>query len=130
MNLLEVDVVTAERRVYTGEASAVVAPSASGQVTILPRHAALLTALQAGEVRLMRAGQEDLELAVGGGFLEVRDDKVCVVHVQVNRRLRQEEAGQAAAHKERHEAQREHHRSVELNLPAPQRSQPVERFDG
>jgi F-type H+-transporting ATPase subunit epsilon len=79
MNLLEVDVVTAERRVYTGEASAVVAPSASGQVTILPRHAALLTALQAGEVRLMRPGQEDLELAVGGGFMEVRDDKIVIL---------------------------------------------------
>jgi F-type H+-transporting ATPase subunit epsilon len=79
MNLLQVDVVTAERRVYAGEASAVVAPSASGQVTILPRHAALLTALLAGEVRLMRPGQEDLELVVGGGFMEVRDDKVVIL---------------------------------------------------
>jgi len=79
MGLLQVDVVTAERRVYAGEVSAIVAPLTNGQVTILPRHAPLLAALAAGEVRLMRPGQEDLELAVGGGFMEVRDDKVIVL---------------------------------------------------
>jgi len=79
MSLLQVDIVTAERRVYAGEASAVVAPSSNGQVTILPRHAPLLTALQPGEVRLMRPDQKELELVVGGGFMEVRDNKVIIL---------------------------------------------------
>jgi len=79
MKQLQVEVVTAERRVYAGEASEVIAPAAEGQVAILPRHAPLLAALQAGEVRLARPGQEELVLAVGGGFMEVRDDRVIIL---------------------------------------------------
>ena len=79
MKLLQCEVVTAERRVYAGEVSEVMAPAAEGQVTILPRHAPLLAALQAGEVRLLRPGQDELVLAVGGGFMEVRDDNVVIL---------------------------------------------------
>jgi F-type H+-transporting ATPase subunit epsilon len=79
MRLLQCEIVTAERRVYAGEVAEVVAPEAEGQVAILPRHAPLLAALQPGEVRLIRPGQEDLILAVGGGFMEVRDDNVVIL---------------------------------------------------
>jgi F-type H+-transporting ATPase subunit epsilon len=79
MRLLQCEIVTAERRVYAGEVAEVVAPAAEGQVAILPRHAPLLAALQPGEVRLIRPGQEDLILAVGGGFMEVRDDNVVIL---------------------------------------------------
>lgn len=79
MRLLYCDIVTGERRVYAGEVAEVVAPSINGQITILPRHAPLLCALMPGELRLVRPGEEDLLLAVGGGFLEVRDDKVVIL---------------------------------------------------
>jgi F-type H+-transporting ATPase subunit epsilon len=79
MKLLQCDIVTAERRVYAGEATEVVAPAADGQVAILPRHAPLLSSLLPGEVRLVRPGQDDLILVVGGGFMEVRDDKVVIL---------------------------------------------------
>jgi len=79
MALLQCDIVTAERRVYAGDVEEVIAPTINGQVTILPRHAALLTALVPGEIRLVKSGQDDVILAVGGGFLEVRDDKVIIL---------------------------------------------------
>ena len=79
MKLLQCEIVTAERRVYAGEVTEVIAPSASGQVAIRVRHAPLLTALSSGEIRLLRADQEDLLLAIGGGFMEVRDDKVIIL---------------------------------------------------
>ena len=85
MRLLQCEIVTAERRVYAGEVAEVVAPAAEGQVAILPRHAPLLAALQPGEVRLIRPGQEDLILAVGGGFLEVRDDNVVILAYSAER---------------------------------------------
>ena len=79
MRRLQCEIVTAERRVYAGEATQVVAPTTSGEVTILPRHAPLLTALAPGVIELGRPGQDDLLLAVGGGFMEVANDRVVIL---------------------------------------------------
>ena len=79
MKLLQCEIVTGERRVYAGEVAEVVAPAANGQVAIRPRHVPFLSALEPGEVRLVRPGQDDLILAIGGGFMEVRDDKVVIL---------------------------------------------------
>lgn len=75
---LRLEVVTAEREVFAGEVDIVVAPGSEGELGILPRHAALLTTLRPGELRYRINGAEDA-LAIGGGFLEVRDDRVLVL---------------------------------------------------
>ena len=72
------DVVTAERMVYSGEVDMVIAPGIEGQLGILPHHTPLMTTLQAGELRVKRGGQE-VSLAISGGFLEVRPDKVVIL---------------------------------------------------
>ena len=51
------------------------------------------------------------------------------MQASVQRRLRQEKAGEAAADEQRDEAQGEQHRRCELDLAAPQRAQPVEGLD-
>ena len=79
MKRLQCEIVTAERRVYAGEVQEVIAPTTSGQVAILPLHAPLLSELDAGEVRLVLPDDGDLLLAVGGGFMEVRDDRVIIL---------------------------------------------------
>lgn len=56
----------------------VVAPGSEGELGILPRHAALMTTLQAGALRA-KIGLEEISLAIGGGFLEVRDNRVLVL---------------------------------------------------
>lgn len=78
MPTLRLEVVTAEREVYAGDADIVIAPGAEGELGILPEHAALLTTLRPGELRFRTDGQEEI-LAIGGGFLEVRDDRVLVL---------------------------------------------------
>lgn len=78
MATLHVDIVTAERVILSDDVDLVVAPGVSGELGILPRHAALVTALQPGEIRLRKAGQED-HLAVSGGFLEVRHNQVTIL---------------------------------------------------
>lgn len=78
MPTLRLEVVTAEREVYAGDADIVIAPGAEGELGILPEHAALLTTLRPGELRFRTGGQEET-LAIGGGFLEVRDDRVLVL---------------------------------------------------
>ena len=76
---LTVEVVTAERIVRTEQGvDALIVPGSEGQLTILPRHAALMTTLDAGELVIRRAGQDEA-FAVSGGFMEVRDDRVTIL---------------------------------------------------
>ena len=79
MSSLKLDIVTAERVVYSGEVEEVVAPGIEGQLGILPHHAPLMTTLQAGELRVKKSGGEEDSLAISGGFLEVRPDRVIVL---------------------------------------------------
>lgn len=73
------EIVTAERLVYSDEVDIVVAPGMEGELGILPHHAPLLTILQPGELRIHRTGQEDVYMAVTGGFLEVTGNRVIVL---------------------------------------------------
>ena len=78
MSSLKLDIVTAERIVYSDEADVVVAPGIDGQLGILPHHAPLMTTLQPSELRV-RKGGEEFSLAISGGFLEVRPDRVIIL---------------------------------------------------
>ncbi len=73
------EVVSVERLVYDDDVDMVLAPGIEGQLGILPQHAALMTALAPGEVVIRKAGQEELHLAVGGGFLEIRPDRITIL---------------------------------------------------
>lgn len=75
---LHVEVVTAERELYNGEAEMVSAPGSEGRLGILPRHAALLAFLQPGELRITLEGAEE-DIFVSGGFLEVSNNQVTVL---------------------------------------------------
>jgi F-type H+-transporting ATPase subunit epsilon len=78
MSSLKLDIVTAERVVYTEAVDAVIAPGVEGQLGILPHHAPLMTILQAGELVVRRGNHEDI-MAISGGFMEVRPDRVIVL---------------------------------------------------
>lgn len=78
MATMQITVVTGEREIYRGEAEMVVAPGVEGELGILPHHAALLTSLKPGEMRITLGGAED-DLFVSGGFLEVYNNAVTVL---------------------------------------------------
>jgi F-type H+-transporting ATPase subunit epsilon len=78
MSNIKLEIVSAERVVYTEDVEAVIAPGIEGQLGILPHHAPLMTILQAGELRVRRGAEEDI-MAISGGFLEVRPDRVIVL---------------------------------------------------
>ncbi len=116
-NTLHVEVVTAERELYNGEADLVSAPSAEGRIGILPQHAALLTLLVPGELRI-KLGPEEEPLFVSGGFLEVFEDTVTILadtaehaeeidqaRAESARRRAQERLEQAGSDRERAELQ-------------------------
>ncbi len=75
---LHVEVVTAERELYSGEADLVSAPGSEGRLGILPKHAPLLTTLAPGVLNIKLAGAEE-PIFVSGGFLEVFENVVTVL---------------------------------------------------
>ncbi len=100
-NTLHVEVVTAERELYNGEADLVSAPGAEGRLGILPRHAPLITTLATGELRIKLGGVEE-PLFISGGFLEVRSNTVTVL---ADTAEHAEEIDQARAEEARRRAQ-------------------------
>jgi len=75
---MRVSLISAERSVFEGEADSVVAPAYDGLVGILPRHAAFMTLLGNGIVRISSSGG-DKRVQVAGGFLQVARDVVRIV---------------------------------------------------
>jgi F-type H+-transporting ATPase subunit epsilon len=75
---IHLDLVTIERIVVSEQVDYVSAPGIDGVVGILPRHEPLLTALSIGELRYKK-GNTEHAFAIGGGFMEVRPEKVTVL---------------------------------------------------
>ena len=75
---MRLEIVTAERVLFEGEVDVVVVPGADGEIGVLPKHAALMTVLQPGELRY-RTGDSEEQFVVTGGFVEVRGDRVSVL---------------------------------------------------
>jgi F-type H+-transporting ATPase subunit epsilon len=75
---IKLDIVTAEHLVFSEDVDIVVAPGIEGELAILPHHAPLMTMLQPGELRV-RKGGEEMYMAITGGFLEVRPDRVTIL---------------------------------------------------
>ena len=98
---LHVDVVSAEREIFSGTAEMVFAPLVTGEVGILPRHAPLLAPLKPGEVRV-RTGHEELAFYVSGGMLEVQPH---VVTVLADTALRAKDIDEASALKAKERAE-------------------------
>jgi F-type H+-transporting ATPase subunit epsilon len=97
------DIVSAEKQIFSGIVEQLVAAGALGEIGIVPGHAPLLTTLKPGEVRItLPEGREELYY-VSGGMLEVQPYHVTVLADTVERAESIDEANAIAA-KERAEA--------------------------
>ena len=90
---MHVDVVSAEKSIFSGEAESLVAPAEMGEVGILPQHAEMLCRLKPGQVRVKLAdsGEEQL-LYVSGGILEVQPHVVTILSDHAERAADLDEA--------------------------------------
>ncbi|WP_139491090.1 F0F1 ATP synthase subunit epsilon [Brevibacillus dissolubilis] len=80
MSKMQVEVVTPERVVYSGEAKMVIARGTQGDLGILANHMPLVTPLKTAPVRIQLDGNnKEVQIAVSGGFMEVRGDKVSIL---------------------------------------------------
>jgi len=79
MATLSLEIVTPEKRAYSGSARMVVVPGAEGELGILPEHMPLMTQILPGEIQVTTEDGEELFLAVGEGFVEVTPERVSVL---------------------------------------------------
>jgi F-type H+-transporting ATPase subunit epsilon len=92
--LVHVDIVSAEKEIFSGLAEMVFAPAELGEVGISPRHAPLITKLNPGEVRVKISNTESYSFFISGGLLEVQPH---VVSVLANTAIRAKDIDEAAA---------------------------------
>jgi F-type H+-transporting ATPase subunit epsilon len=77
---LQVDIVSAEQSIFSGEAEMVIAPGEAGELGVLPEHAALLTRIKPGTLRIKIPGENREEIIyVSGGMMEVQPHVVTVL---------------------------------------------------
>jgi len=79
MATIHVDVVSAERLIFSGEAKFVALPGESGELGILHGHTPLITRIRPGAVRIEKADGDEEFVFVAGGYLEVQPDSVIVL---------------------------------------------------
>jgi F-type H+-transporting ATPase subunit epsilon len=78
-NTIQIDIVSAEEEIWSGEGTMVFAPAVMGEIGIAPQHAPLLTQLKPGEVRVQQESGEEQFFYVSGGMLEVQGHIVTVL---------------------------------------------------
>jgi F-type H+-transporting ATPase subunit epsilon len=121
-NVMQVDIVSPERILFSGQATMVITRTLDGEIAFQPNHAPFLAALTENHTRIYEEGGNVLHVAVHGGFVEVSNNKVSVLsdvaeladQIDVNRAqaareraeevLRREETDEATAALRRAEA--------------------------
>jgi F-type H+-transporting ATPase subunit epsilon len=76
---VHVDIVSAEKEIFSGIAEMIFAPAELGELGISPRHAPLITKLNPGEVRVKVSDNESYAFFISGGILEVQPHLVTIL---------------------------------------------------
>ncbi len=103
MSTIRCDIVSAEKEIFHGNVSMVIATGEMGELGIAPRHAPLITRLKPGQVRLKLENGDEQFFYVSGGILEVQPQ---VVTILADTAERAADLDEAAARKAKDEAER------------------------
>ena len=114
MAIINVEIVSAEGEIFSGEAEMVFAPARLGEVGIAPRHAPLLTDLIPGEVRVQTVEEDEKLFYVTGGVLEVQPHLVTVLADSALRADQLDESAALAARERAREVLEGRHGEVDL----------------
>jgi F-type H+-transporting ATPase subunit epsilon len=105
VNTIKVDIVSAERALYSGQAEMLVATAIFGEVGIMPNHTPFLAMLKPGQIRVIKqiASDEEEIFYISGGILEVQPLHVTVL---ADTGIRAHDLDEAAALEAKHRAER------------------------
>lgn len=98
---LLLEIVTPEGKTFSGDVESVVLPGTQGEFGVLPGHEHLITGIEPGELEILQGGRKSW-LAVGGGFVEIRNDRVAVL---TDMAVRVEDIDEKAAEEARRRAE-------------------------
>ena len=77
---MTLEILTPERKLYSGEVYGVQMPGVSGSFEVLEKHAPLIGALKAGRLKVLKDKQNHVAFFdIQGGFVEVLNNKVTVL---------------------------------------------------
>lgn len=120
MSVFPLTILTMQETAHEGEVTSVTAPTADGEITILARHTPLVTVLKPGRLVLRKPFEgnvhddpEEVRMAVGGGFLEVRKSGEVVVLADMAERAGDIDLEQARAARARAEKMLEEEEKLE-----------------
>jgi len=103
MSTIQVNIVSAESEIFSGEATLVVVSGEMGELGIAPQHAPLITRIRPGQVRVRVANGQEQHFYVSGGILEVQPNMVTVLS---DTALRAADIDEAQARAAKEEAER------------------------
>ena len=113
-NTMHCDIVSAEKEIFSGEVTMVVATGTLGQLGILPGHTPLLTGLQPSVIRLKFEDGSEEPFYVSGGFLEVQPHVVTVLADTAEHAADIDEAAAIAAQEEAERAMSDQAADIDL----------------
>ena len=76
---MHLDILTPDKALFSGEVTSVILPGSKGQFEILKQHAALVSSLVAGEVKIKTSDGKLESIDITGGVVEILDDKIVVL---------------------------------------------------
>ena len=106
MATIQVEIVSAEREIWSGEGAMVFAPGEMGELGIAPRHTPLITRLKPGDVRVQQENGEEQFFFISGGLLEVQPH---IVTILSDTAIRAADLDQAAAEQSQKRAEEAMH---------------------
>jgi len=102
-SLIQIDIVSAETNLYSGQANKVFLTGELGELEITPGHSQLLTSLKPGYVRISLPNQVEEVFYISGGFLEVQPDIITILADVAERAQDLDEMAALAAKREAEE---------------------------
>lgn len=75
---MQLEIVTPEKIIYSGDVDEIIVNTADGEISILPHHINIFTKVLPGELTIKISGKEQF-LAITGGFLEVSNNKITIL---------------------------------------------------
>ena len=114
MKTIQLKITTPERVVLEKEFESISLPTENGEITVLPEHISLLTSLVSGEI-LARKGNEEISMAISGGFMEFHQNEMNILADTAERAEEIDLERAERARKRAEEAKQEAQKSMDEN---------------
>lgn len=76
---MQLEIVTPDENLYNGEVTSVIFPGSDGSFGILEAHAAIVSTLKEGDIKIIESNNSETSFSVKGGVVEVNNNKIIVL---------------------------------------------------